>query len=263
MSDFEIRRDATRGEMHAGWLDARFSFAFAGHVDPRRPRFGPLIALNEDRVQPGTGFAMHPHRDLEIVMLPRRGAVEHHDSEGRHMVVRPGELQWMRAGRGIRHRQWNPSTSEIDHHFQLWFAPSVRGLAPAVERRAYVPPAAGDWCTLVSPRPDDGAIDIGVNVVLALGLTVPGKALELPARAAGGLYLHVMDGGVEVYSEGVSLAALDRGDAIVFFDGAPALQLKASSPADLLRFDTAAVDRLTGSTVSAPSFDEPFKEPVS
>lgn len=260
MSRWEIRRSGTRGTMHTGWLQARFSFSFAGHLDPQRPRFGPLVALNEDRVQPGTGFPMHPHRDLEIVMLPRSGAVEHRDSAGRHMVLRPGELQWMRAGSGIRHRQWNASADQVDHHFQIWFAPSVRGMAPAVERLSYAPPGAGDWRTLVSPRGDEGSLDIGVDVVLALGRAAPGRTLEVPARAPGGLYLHAMDGDVDVSREGLRLATLEPGDAIVFFDDVPELQFTASSPADLLRFDTAPIDPLTGSTASPPSFRSTLQE---
>ncbi|WP_298828063.1 pirin family protein [uncultured Piscinibacter sp.] len=248
MSHFEIRRSATRGAMRTDWLDARFSFSFADHVDPHRPRFGPLLALNEDRVQPGTGFPMHPHRDLEIVMLPRSGSVEHRDSEGRHMLVRPGELQWMRAGRGIRHRQWNASSQDVDHHFQLWFAPSAIGLEPTVECLAYEMPAPGAWRTLVSPGPQDGALDIGVDGVLALGCAAPGRALKVAACATGGLYLHVMHGRVEVHGAGIGLAALEDGDAIVFFDGMPELQLQAVAPAELLRFDTAGVDRRTGLT---------------
>lgn len=251
MSVFDIRRGATRGVMRTDWLDARFSFSFADHVDPHRPRFGPLLALNEDRVQPGTGFPMHPHRDLEIVMLPRRGTVEHRDSEGRQMLVRPGELQRMRAGRGIRHRQWNASPDEPDHHFQLWFEPSARGLEPAVRRLAYEAPAPGAWRTLVSPRAEDAALDIGVDVVLALGRATPGQALEIPARATRGLYLHAMQGRVEVHGAGLGRAFLDDGDAIVFFDGVPPLQLQAASPAELLRFDTAAVDPRTGLSAAA------------
>jgi redox-sensitive bicupin YhaK (pirin superfamily) len=163
------------------------------------------------------------------------------------MLVQPGELQWMRAGRGIRHRQWNPSASEVDHHFQLWFAPPAPGLAPAVERIAYEAPAPGTWRTLVSPQAADRAVDIGVDVVLSLGHAAPGHVLEVPARPARGLYLHLMQGQVDVQREGRTEARLDAGDAIVFFDGVPALCLQAASPsAELLRFDTAAVDRASG-----------------
>jgi redox-sensitive bicupin YhaK (pirin superfamily) len=246
MSPFEIRRGATRGRMQTDWLDARFSFSFADHVDPQRRRFGPLLALNEDRVQPGTGFEMHPHRDLEIVMLPRSGAVEHRDSEGGHMVVRPGELQWMRAGRGIRHRQWNASMTEIDHHFQLWFEPGARGLDPAVLRLPYAAPEPGHWRALVSRPGGAEALDIGVDVTLRLGLSVAAHPLRLPARQAAGLYLHLMAGRADVHADGRTLAALEGGDAIAFFEDVPALQISTASSAEWLRFDTAAVDRASG-----------------
>ncbi|MHC8381848.1 pirin family protein [Pseudomonas sp. LB3P14] len=254
MNLFEIRRSAERGTMRTDWLDARFSFSFDNYVDPHRMRFGPLLALNDDRVQPGTGFPMHPHHDLEIVMLPRSGAVEHRDNQGREMLVHPGELQWMRAGSGIRHRQWNPSSHEVDHHFQLWFAPSITGLEPAVERLAYQTPTPGAWRTLVSPQPQDGALDIGVDVVLALGSVERGQALEIPARITGGLYLHLMQGSIEVHGTGLGPVVLQDGDAIVFFDGAPQLQLQASASTspELLRFDTAAVDPRTG-LIASPS----------
>lgn len=249
MNPFEVRRSAERGTMHNTWLDASFSFSFDDYVDPRRMRFGPLLALNEDRVQPGTGFPMHPHRDLEIVMLPHIGAVEHRDSQDREMLVYPGELQWMRAGHGIRHRQWNTSTHEVDHHFQIWFAPTVKGLEPAVERHPYLAPTPGAWRTLVSPQSQDGALDIDVDVVLALGHTTPGQPLEIPARITGGLYLHVMQGQVEVHGIGIDRVLLENGDALVFFDGVPALRLEALASTELLRFDTAAVDPLTGQVV--------------
>ncbi|MCY1438794.1 Quercetin 2,3-dioxygenase [compost metagenome] len=252
MNLFEIRRSAERGTMRTDWLDARFSFSFDNYVDPHRMRFGPLLALNDDRVQPGTGFPMHPHHDLEIVMLPRSGAVEHRDNQGREMLVHPGELQWMRAGSGIRHRQWNISSHEVDHHFQLWFAPSTTGLEPAVERLAYQTPTPGAWRTLVSPQPQDGALDIGVDVVLALGHAEPGQTLEIPARITGGLYLHLMQGRIEVHGTGLGRVVLQDGDAIVFFNGAPQLQLQTSASAELLRFDTAAVDPRTG-LIASPS----------
>jgi redox-sensitive bicupin YhaK (pirin superfamily) len=257
MTHFEIFRSAERGSMRTDWLDARFSFSFGDYVAPHHQRFGPLLALNEDRVQPDTGFQMHPHRDLEIVMLPRSGAIEHRDSQGREMLVRPGELQWMRAGHGIRHRQWNVSPHEVDHHFQLWFAPPTSGLEPAVERRPYQEPTPGNWRTLVSPRPQDDALDIGVDVVLALGRTTPGQALEIPARVTGGLYLHLMQGSIEVHGAGLGRVVLEGADAIMFFDGSPLLQLKALASAELLRFDTAAVDPRTGQTASAPPHPKP------
>jgi redox-sensitive bicupin YhaK (pirin superfamily) len=143
---FQIRRATDRGHFANDWLEARFSFSFGSWHDPRWPRFGPLLAINEDRVQPERGFAMHPHDNLEILMLPRRGRIEHRDNFGGHAVIAPGELLFMRAGTGIRHSQMNPSVDEIDHHFQIWLAPRTAGLRRCSSRHRA---RAGGWC---SPR---------------------------------------------------------------------------------------------------------------
>jgi redox-sensitive bicupin YhaK (pirin superfamily) len=244
---FELRRAATRGALNLGWLDARFSFSFGRYDDPRRRRFGPLLALNEDRVQPGTGFDWHPHADLEIVIVPRSGAVEHHDDQGGHQLVVPGQWQWMRAGRGIRHRQWNPSADAADHHFQIWFEPLHRGLSPQVQRHPLAHPGPGHWTSLVA-APGDGAggLDIGADAGLALGQASPEQPLALPARLGRGLYLHLMSGRVALQGEGMGTLRLEAGDAVVFFDGWPALALQADEASELLRFDVPPVDPATG-----------------
>lgn len=247
MSPWEIRRSATRGALHASWLEVRFSFSFGDHDDPTRRRFGPLLALNEDRVQPDTGFPMHPHRDLEIVMLPISGAIEHHDDRAGHAIVRPGQWQWMRAGSGIRHRQWNPSTLEADHHLQIWLAPSRRGLRPQVETFVLEAAEPGTWQAIVSREPRPGARDLDVDATLFVGATGPGRALECAAHA-GGRYLHVIDGALTACAEGQPPATLEAGDALVFFDEAPSLQLSSTGPGRVLRFDTPPVDPTTGLT---------------
>lgn len=251
MSTPEIRRGTARGVMRNEWLDARFSFSFADYDDPSRRRFGPLLALNEDTVQPGTGFPMHPHRDLEIVVLPLSGAVEHHDDLGGHGIVRPGQWQWMRAGTGIRHRQWNPSLAASDQHVQIWLEPSARGLAPRVEAFAIEALKPGSWRTLVSRKPIAAAKDIGVDVTLSLGAATAGRPLTCDAHA-GGRYLHVVEGEVDALVHGSVVATLAPGDALVFFDGAPGLDVKTTGHGRLLCFDTPAVDRLTGLSVDRP-----------
>jgi redox-sensitive bicupin YhaK (pirin superfamily) len=147
-----IRRSAERGCLSNDWLDARFSFSFGPWRDARWDRFGPLLALNEDVVQPGTGFAMHPHADLEILIVPHTGLVEHRDSEGGHGIVHPGEVQMMRAGRGIRHSQMNPSPDTPDHHFQVWIEPRRRRTCgSAASRRRQ--PGSGRRSPGPKPRP--------------------------------------------------------------------------------------------------------------
>nr|WP_318290143.1 hypothetical protein [Paraburkholderia sp. BL8N3] len=137
---------------------------------------------------------------------------------------------------------------EVDHHFQLWLAPSTTGLEPVVERLPYEAPTPGAWRTLVSPRSQDRALDIGVDVVLALGRATPGRPLDIPATVTGSLYLHLMQGRIELHGAGPDTVFLQDGDAIVFFDGAPQLRMLAADSAELLRFNSAAVDPRTGLT---------------
>ena len=228
---FELRRDASRGRYTNGWLDARFSFSFGAWHDPAWPRFGPLLAINEDRVQPQSGFAMHPHADLEILMLPRSGRLEHRDDLGGHAIVTPGDLHVMRAGRGIRHSQMNPSADEVDHHFQIWLEPRTRGLTPKVQTLRLVPPGPGDWVVLASGLGAGGA-RIDVDATVAWGSADPAAALTLPKRTGASRYLHVMSGSLAVQGH-----VLHAGDALVQRDAAQAVSLGSITPAELLCFD--------------------------
>lgn len=228
---FEIRRDADRGRFTNDWLDARFSFSFGAWHDPAWQRFGPLLAINEDRVQPDNGFAMHPHADLEILMLPRSGRIEHRDDFGGHAIVAPGELHLMRAGWGIRHSQMNPSADEVDHHFQIWLAPRTSQLTPNVQTLRLTPPGPGEWVVLASGL-GAGGVAIDVDATVAWGHADTCAALRWPARAGASRYLHLMSGSLIV--EGHRLHA---GDALVQRDAAWPLTLEAITSSDVLSFD--------------------------
>lgn len=227
---FAIRRDAERGRFTNEWLDARFSFAFGAWHDPAWPRFGPLLAINEDRVQPGAGFPMHSHTDLEILMLPRSGRIEHRDNFGGHAIVAPGELHVMRAGRGIRHSQMNASLAEVDHHFQIWLAPRTGRSTPQVHTLRLTPPRSGEWVVLASGLGAGGAA-IDVDATVAWGSADTDDALRLPAVSGAGRYLHLMSGSLTV--EGHLLRA---GDALVQRDAARSLTLEAITDCEALCF---------------------------
>lgn len=240
---FEIRRADSRGRFRNDWLDARFSFSFGSYRDPARDRFGPLLALNEDVVRPGSGFAMHPHTDLEIFIVPRTGTVEHRDSQGRHALVARGEVQMMRAGHGIRHSQMNPSADTPDHHFQIWLEPRRRGLEPRVEQRRFGEPLPGRWMLVVSPDGEARSLVVDQDARVHLGALQAGETLPIGGRPGRSQYLHVMSGEVSLDDGGADGARLQHGDALACVDAAPHLLLRGTGAAELLLFDLPAVAR--------------------
>ena len=132
-----MRRAAERGHALYDWLDTWHTFSFNTYYDPAQMGFRALRVINEDRVQPGQGFGMHGHQDMEIVTYVLEGALEHRDSLGTGSVLRPGEFQHMSAGTGIRHSEFNPSSTEPVHFYQIWLLPNQKGLPPSYEQKAF------------------------------------------------------------------------------------------------------------------------------
>src|SRR5881394_3856940 len=151
----QIRKAADRGHFDHGWLDTYHTFSFGDYYDPAQMGFRSLRVINEDRVAPGHGFGMHGHRDMEIVTCVLSGALQHKDSLGHGEALRPGEMQHMSAGSGIRHSEFNPSATEPVHLYQIWLLPRAKGLTPSYSQKAF--PAeerSGRWQLVASP---DGA----------------------------------------------------------------------------------------------------------
>ena len=150
---FTIRKAAERGHFDHGWLNTYHTFSFADYYDATWMGFRSLRVMNEDRVAAGSGFGMHGHRDMEIVTCVLSGALEHKDSLGHGEVLRPGELQHMTAGRGIRHSEFNPSATEPVHLYQIWLLPRESGLAPSYSQKAFpFERRAGAWQLVASPE---------------------------------------------------------------------------------------------------------------
>jgi hypothetical protein len=233
----EIRRGEERGRAQWGWLDSHHTFSFANYYDPQHMGFGPLRVINEDRVAPGRGFARHPHRDMEIISYVLDGALEHEDSMGHGSVIRPGEIQYMSAGTGVVHSEYNASETDPVHFLQIWIVPDRRGSEPGYAQKQIEESARENaWMTLASPDGRDGSIVIKQDVRLLSSKLAEGSELSCRAEPKRGLWLHVARGEVEV-STAERRERLKAGDALALVD--EALSLQAVVDAELLLFDLA------------------------
>jgi len=228
----EVRKANERGYADHGWLRSFHSFSFADYYDPRHTGFGPLLVINEDRVQPGKGFGTHGHRDMEIVSYVLEGALEHKDSLGNGSVIRPGDVQRMSAGTGVRHSEFNPSPREPVHFLQIWIQPDVTGIAPGYEEKHFDAASKRGRLRLVaSSDAREGSVrirqDAGVYATLLDGAERVVHALA-PGRRS---YVHVARGAVAANGErlaagdalkatGVGEIVLERGDGaeVLLFD---------------------------------------------
>jgi len=229
-----IRRAAERGRTDFGWLDSRHTFSFGDYNDPSHLGFRDLRVINDDRVKPGQGFGRHGHRDMEILSYVLEGALEHQDSSGGGGVIRPGEIQMMRAGTGVTHSEFNHSKTEPVHFLQIWIMPDTRGLAPAYAQQTFDRDAAAREFVLLAAREKrPGSLSIHQDVSLRVGLLKPNEERELALEPGRHAWVHVARGGVRL--NGTEIAEGD-GAAISMESR---LQFAGLQPAEILIFDLA------------------------
>jgi redox-sensitive bicupin YhaK (pirin superfamily) len=230
----QVRHANQRGHFDHGWLDTNHTFSFADYFDPAQMGFRALRVINEDRVAPGQGFGMHGHRDMEIVTIVLEGALEHRDSIGNGEVLRPGELQRMSAGTGIRHSEFNPSPTEPVHLYQIWLLPGQKGLSPSYEQKAFADGEKRNRLRLVaSPDGRDGSLTIHQDATLYLASLADKASVVHPLAKGRAAWLQVLRGNVSVNGQPVS-----AGDGAAVTDEA-ALTIQAEPAAEVLLFDLA------------------------
>lgn len=194
-----VRKGKDRGRGDYGWLDARYSFSFAGYYDPKHLGFGDLRVLNQDRVAPGQGFPKHGHRDMEIVTYVLDGTLEHKDSMGNGSRMSHGEVQLMSAGTGVTHSEYNASGSESLHLLQMWIEPKKEGTAPRYEQKRFpIQEEKGRLRLVVSEDGRDGSLTIGQDANLFAGILRPGDRVTYEPAASRSLWLHVARGSMKI-----------------------------------------------------------------
>ena len=231
---YQLRRSADRGHANHGWLDSYHTFSFADYYDPQQMGFRGLRVINEDRIAPGKGFGMHGHRDMEIVTLVLAGTLEHRDSMGHGEQLRPGELQHMSAGTGIRHSEFNPDEHEVVHLYQIWLLPQRAGLAPRYAQRAFDDRRReNQWQVVASPDGREGSLAIQTDASIHLANLSAGVALTHEFSSYGHGWLQVLRGEVES-----PVGTLHAGDGLAI-GGEARLELSSASAAEVMLFDLA------------------------
>ena len=220
-----------RGRTRLDWLDSWHSFSFGDYRDPDHMGFHALRVINDDVVEPGQGFGQHPHRDAEILTYVLEGKLQHRDSMGNGSVIQAGDLQYMSAGSGVRHSEFNPASDERVHLLQIWILPDRSGGSPRYAERPLGAAKPNALTLLFSGKPRDGAIGIRADADVYVGkLDVGQRVVHRPARGRG-VWLHVFDGSVDVGGE-----TLGPGDGAAIED-ADVIEIEGRSGAEFLLFD--------------------------
>ena len=228
----QIRKSNERGHADHGWLNSYHTFSFADYVDPQQMGFSALRVINEDRVQPGAGFPTHGHRDMEIISYVLDGALEHKDSLGTGSVIRPGDVQRMSAGSGVRHSEYNASAEQPVHFLQIWIQPDQLGGAPGYEQQHFAPEELNGRLRLIAaPEAREGAVTLRQDARLYATRLNGEQEVTHILSAGRRAYVQVARGSVQL--NGVPLAAGDGARV----ENETTLRLHAGANAEVLLFD--------------------------
>jgi redox-sensitive bicupin YhaK (pirin superfamily) len=231
----QVIPSAKRHYADAGWLQTRWHFSFDTYHDPKNMRWGALRVFNDDVIQPGQGFPMHPHRDMEIITYVLEGALEHGDSLGNRGVIRAGEVQVMSAGAGITHSEYNHSKETLVHLLQLWIFPRTKSQTPRWEQRQFTKSErSGKLLPVVSSGDVPGTLVIDQDAAIYLASLAKGQTAAHASRPGRKAYLFVISGAVETNKQ-----ALAAGDQARIADEAE-IAIRAADDAELILLDLPA-----------------------
>jgi len=226
-----LRKADERGHASFDWLNTWYTFSFADYHDDRHMGFRALRVINDDTIAGGGGFGTHPHRDMEIITCVLSGALEHKDSMGNGRIIRPGEIQYMAAGTGVAHSEFNPSPTEPVHLLQIWILPDRKGVKPTYAEKSFAQAAPGKLCLAASKSGRDGSIPINQDVDVFVGKLGAGDKISHTLKPGRHAWLQMAEGEMEL--NGLPLKAGDG----VSLSAETSVQLAGKSSAQVLLFD--------------------------
>jgi redox-sensitive bicupin YhaK (pirin superfamily) len=226
-----LRKANERGHADHGWLDSYHTFSFAGYYDAEHMGFRSLRVINDDKIAPGAGFGTHPHRDMEIITYMLRGELQHKDSMGNGRIIKPGEVQYMAAGTGVQHSEFNPSNDTEAHLLQIWIVPDKKGAKPNYAEKSFANAKPGRLNLVTSKTGREGSIAINQDAELHVAKLSPGDAVTHELRTGRHAWVHVAEGELTVNGQ-----RLESGDAIALSDETR-VALAASKNSQVLLFD--------------------------
>ena len=229
-----IRKSDDRGHADHGWLNTRFTFSFADYFDPQHVQFRTLRVMNDDRVAGGGGFPTHPHRDMEIVTYVLEGALAHKDSMGNGSTIRPGDVQYMSAGTGVAHSEFNASETETVHLYQIWMFPDKKNYTPMYDQKHFsADDKRGKLRLVVSPDGRDGSVKIRQDNELYATVLGAGETVKHELKSDRHAYVQVAKGSVTLNGK-----QLETGDGAAI-SAEKSLELTGVKDAEVLLFDLA------------------------
>lgn len=233
----EIRPSAQRGVANFGWLHSQHSFSFGSYYDPQHVGFSDLLVINEDHVRQGRGFDTHGHRDMEIFSYVLEGALEHKDSMGTGSVIRPGDVQMMSAGTGVRHSEYNASREEPVHFLQIWIVPNRKGVTPRYQQQRFdAADKRGRLRLIISPDGAEGSLSVHQDARVYAGLFDGAEQQRFTLPAERFAYVHVARGALTVNGQ-----RLSAGDGMRLRHE-QSIDFSAGDDAEVLLFDLRPVE---------------------